>query len=573
MDDSFTDAVTQRLNALTLVVKQTKTDSQKFAALLAVSKMLKAEELTSSQRKDVFEAIGFSFLIRLLTSNGDSECPKSVFNELGLSILVSFVSDPELVQAPEHKKIIPEVLKIVEERSQDQNQVLYDCFCYFASIASVDYNCLNILKQNGIKRLVHAFCRDIEEQMRPVFWSCLHQLIRFDPEIVWFRNRESMMHLLNFLTENACSNFSEKKFDLFEHLSYLLTTLSPEHVEFYRNKTWIKDLRKSLFQVVGSRVTSKERNPTLRLCQHLTDVFGLSWIKSDEKISENERKFPVLLTKLSCVEIQVFIHNRLSTKDCLVQVLDSEETLIFVACCALFEASCSAIADYDINETKDEIFTYEDVEQLEGSLAETVEGLALTLLPKLIGHAELVNLVLGCLRTIGSWLNVQIFATSKVGLSVIDPIFATFKFCLEFDPAAVIKSLTPAFLNYSETENAKNQLLNYGILSCLSTNLVEKEMPSESSCLCAQSLMAFVVESPNLEEFDNILPALMNYSLTLEHSETLCFYVVLLTLMVWNKQFNSSRQHPQRERFFQNIIKLLHSLHVINGSVAKISKR
>jgi len=567
------DPHVERIHVLTRAVKQAKSDSQKFAALLAVSKMLKAEELTKSQRKEVFEAIGFSFPIRLLTSSGDSECPKSLLNDLGLSILTSFVSDPDLVEAPEHKRIIPEVLKIVESNQNQPNENLYDCFCYLACIAAVDYNCLIILKHNGIKCLINAYCCNISEPIRPLFWSTLYKLIRFDTETIWLNHKESMLDLFNYVTECADSDFSAKKFEIYEELSALLMNLPSDYVEFYRKKKWIKDLKKSLFQVLASRVSSGQRNPTLRLCHHLTEAFGLNWTHCNEDVDEREKKFPVLMAKLACVEIQLVIHSWISTKERLAQVFDSEEMSVFVACCAIFEAACSAIADYDTNEYDNKIFTYKDIEDIQGSLAETIEGLGLSLLPDIMDLPELKHLVLGCVRTIGSWLNIQVFATSKIGVSLVETVFSAFKFCLEFEPSDSIKSLTPALLHFAESENTKNQLISLNILSCLTSSLIEKTLSNESSCLCAQCLMTFVVESPNLAEFDNILPSLMDYSLKLEHNQVLCFYVNLLALMLWNKRFDPSLLYPQSERFFRNIIRLLHSIHAINGSAVKVTKR
>ena len=564
----------ERINVLTAAIKRARNDSQRFAALLAVSKMLKADELTESQRKNIFLAIGFSFPIRLLTSSGDEESPKAAFNDLGMSVLTSFVSDQELAQAPEHKKIVPVVLELVEERSQDSAQnkaALYDCFCYLAAVAAADHNCSIIAKQNGVQRLVDVFCAESGDDISPMFWSILLNLIAFDGETVWRRNKESILLLLEHVAEQASRDFSEKKFELFERLSRLLLTLSSEYSLFYSDKKWMRTLKKSLLEVLCSRVSSKERNPTLRLCHHLTESFGLSWTVS-EKTGENAKRLSVLLLKLSCVEIHLIIHCWLNEKD-ITKIIDSENMTTFVVCSALVEAGCTAIADYDSEQCHTEVFSYENVEELQGSLIETIEGIGLSLLPKILKISELKDLVLCCLRTIGSWLNIHVFATSTAGLGILKIIYAAFEFCLRFEPSIAIKSLTPAFLHYAENENAKKQLIDLDIISCLNTTLIKSDVSEEIKCLCSQCLMTFCVESQNLEEFDIVLPALMDYSLTLNNNDALCFYVSVLGLMFWNKRCDLSLQHPQSKRFFQNIVRLLHNIHAINGDAVKVSTR
>ena len=568
------EAHAERINVLTGAIKRAQNDSQRFAALLAVSKMLKADELSEDERKKIFLAIGFSFPLRLMTSVGGDDCPKAILNDLGISILSSFVSDPELAQAPEHRKIIPSVLKLVEELCEDlepTETTLRDCFSYLVAITEVDYNCLTVLKHSAIKRLVHVFCCDVGDEIRTMFWIILQNLINFHADTVWCDNKEQILVLLEFVAHQASTDFSEKKFELFDRLSCLFSSHSPENAEFYCDKKWMSDLKKSLFEVLCSRISAKQRNPTLRLCHHLTEVFGFNWTLFDE--SKDAKSFAVLLVKLSCVEIHMIIHNWLNKTDSLSQILHSDDMSTFVVCCALCEAACSAIASYDTDDCNQVTFEYKDIDDLQGSLANAAEGIGASLLPEIMKLPELKDIVLSCLRTIGAWLNVHLFATSKLGLSIVQIIFSAFQYCAQFEPTVAVRSATPAFLHYAENENARNQLLDLHIVSSLTATVLERELADDDKYLCSQCLMAFCVQSQNSDEFDSVLPSFMDYSLKLELNDALCFYVSLLGLMVWNKRCNVSRPQPQSERFFQHMIRLLYNVHSITGNIVRVSKR
>ena len=54
------------------LIKDSRNDSELFAALLVVAKLVKSDQLTDTARKSIFDTIGFAFISRLLiTSNPD----------------------------------------------------------------------------------------------------------------------------------------------------------------------------------------------------------------------------------------------------------------------------------------------------------------------------------------------------------------------------------------------------------------------------------------------------------------------------------------------------------------------
>ena len=564
------------VSTLVQALKNAKNDSQKCAALLAVSKLVKANELTSDHRRDIFLAVGYSFSLRLLTSTADDDDgSKDLFVNLGLSLLSSFACDEELIKLPENITAIPIVIKIIEENYQksipDQD-ALTDCFRFLASVSTIDENCSTLLRHNGIKSLVKAFCRLYNSFENSLFWVILLRLLNFDGESIWSDNQDDMIILLNLIAELISSDYTKKKFEMFSQLCAILELFPATCCNVYFEQKWVSCLKNSLNEVLHSKISAKERAPTLRLCHCLTRIFGLKWASPD-KNSNFDKKFLILLIRLSCIEVKMIVYEWINWES-LDKIYYCEEMPLFIVCSALIEAACSCIAEFDFDKSVDEVFTFDDINQLKGPLSETMESITLNLLPAITDIPRLSDVVAGCVRTVGSWLNIQNFASSKVGLNMLKIIFEAFKVCLINEPAAAIKSLTPAFLHYAEIESARSCLIELGIISTLTSTFEISELSDESKSLSAQSLMAICLESAEVDKFVEILPLIMTNSIKLKQSNIcLSFYMITLALIIWNKLSEEAKEFPQIERFFQAVISLLHVVHTREGYQVKLTKR
>ena len=97
------------------VLGKAGTDEEKIAALLLVgssykqhmqclclqvAKAVRAGEATAAERRQIFDAVGFPFVSRLLSSEDEpAEEPgrPSPHQELGVTLLACFTTDPQLV--------------------------------------------------------------------------------------------------------------------------------------------------------------------------------------------------------------------------------------------------------------------------------------------------------------------------------------------------------------------------------------------------------------------------------------------------------------------------------------------
>lgn len=135
-----------------LILKSAKTDTEKFAALFMVTKLVKSKDCNAQAKKALFEAIGFKFLKKLLTgTNEQDDCPPSVYKSVAMSILTCFCNEPELSTHPEMLANIPVFLEIVQTSDNDD----YDDNLIIISEA---YTCLQCIAEHevGQKALIEV---------------------------------------------------------------------------------------------------------------------------------------------------------------------------------------------------------------------------------------------------------------------------------------------------------------------------------------------------------------------------------------------------------------------------------
>ena len=73
-----------------------------------MTKAVKAGDIDAKTRRRIFDAVGFTFPNRLLTTKEALDgCPDHVLRALGVALLACFCSDPELAAHPQVLNKIP----------------------------------------------------------------------------------------------------------------------------------------------------------------------------------------------------------------------------------------------------------------------------------------------------------------------------------------------------------------------------------------------------------------------------------------------------------------------------------
>ncbi|CAK8683665.1 unnamed protein product [Clavelina lepadiformis] len=564
----------ERFNSLLKVVRKADNDNEKFASLLIITKMVKADVLTQQQRKKLFQALGLSFPLKLIANNDESDTSqRQMLSNLGFSLLSAYSSVEDLLCSPELERAIPLTLRVLEkclelpDSSEDHDAFdTNDCMQFLTAVATTDIGCKSILRHNGLRTLVTLFNSVAETETILMLWCILIHLSNYDGSTVWEDDKDIMLVFLENVSLMMKNNTSAETFELMSQLTCLLNTCPLTSSEFYFNHSWIDNIATTVLNVLCSRVSSEQRNPTLKLCHCLTEKYKFKWT-----CRVQDKNLASLLTRLALVEIKMLFFK----KDAGGTEWESEEMSLLLSCFALFEAACSHIAEYDQERDGDYlVFSFQDIQKLCNSLQETVSLVVEKPLSALIETGEATHFLTACLRMIGSWLNVEYFATSEEGLKIVTPALSAFKLSVKLNPYDSVKAFTPALLHYIDHPRTKSTVIDSKIMSILCELLYEHEqnLPLEPKVLICQCLMALCLETENAQQFQEILSFLMEKSIK-ETNLIIMFYTLTLSLMLWNKCATAMDSISLRDRLFKKLVTLLHGVHATKGSSIEVSKK
>ena len=303
--------ISEPIKKCVLILKAAKSDTEKFAALFMVTKLVKSKDCQTQAKKALFEAIGFKFLKKLLTSNSvQDDCPPSVYKSVALSVLTTFCNDPELATHPEMLANIPVFLEIVQKsESEDYDDDLI--------IVSEAYTCLQCIAEQeaGQKALIEvgAITKMSEIYSNQSFQTdeALNILVklvsRYGPT-AWGDDPKPFHALVNKIALDFATDQSERKFELATILSALLyscnkSTVVPTSTE----ETWPQSIYKALYDILTSKIGKNQRDPSLKLAANIVDLLGIEWTLNDE---ENPKKFFLLLQQLCAIEVRMQLEDR-----------------------------------------------------------------------------------------------------------------------------------------------------------------------------------------------------------------------------------------------------------------------
>nr|CAG4643762.1 EOG090X0266 [Lepidurus arcticus] len=301
------ESVLKCVNALQAV----KSDTEKFAALFMVTKVIKADdECDPHSLKLIFEAISFDFLRRLLLAQAAPEgCPPVMYKTVALSVLSSFMSLPEAYNHPEMSSIMSVLLNIIDadmdsDDFQDNLTLVSDAYECLLAIAGTKAGRKIFVEQGGLERVVEIYVEELFKHDQAL--ELLGSLIHADGKQLMATRPKLYERLLERLANDFDSDTSFHKFDLCIHLSNLIAAC-PHPLATYQDAAWPKVVMKSLAEIVCSKVGPDQRNPALHLTSRLLELLGLDWTLS---LGPSSRQFLLLLVNLSCVEIRMHLENK-----------------------------------------------------------------------------------------------------------------------------------------------------------------------------------------------------------------------------------------------------------------------
>ncbi|KFV75037.1 Neurochondrin, partial [Dryobates pubescens] len=282
------------------VLRDARNDSEQFAALLLVTKAVRAGEVDARTRRQIFDAIGFTFPSRLLTSRQPpAGCPEHTFRALGLTLLACFCTDPELAG---HSQIINKIPTfndiLLSPCTPDSRSMVDDVYQCLSAVMATARGPRELVTKGTVSALCQAYVSCSYGSERAL--ALLLGLLAIAEAKCWQRDTPHLLAVLSKLSSDFLKSEDMTKFELCEVLPHFIP-LSPPLTQDSQGSECLQRLYKGLAAILGSKLSQAQRDPALKLAACLVQACGSEWIPAESAGS----KFLALLVNLACVEVRL----------------------------------------------------------------------------------------------------------------------------------------------------------------------------------------------------------------------------------------------------------------------------
>lgn len=325
------------------ILRAASSDTEKFAALFMVTKLVKNSDCSSHSKKIILEAIGFKFLKRLLlTSDVAADCPPMVYRSVALSVLSSFCCEAELATHPDILNNIPVFLEIVEQADDedlDDNLMAIDeAYSCLYNIALTEAGQTALLNVGAVTKMCEIYSHKSFQTDKAL--NILVILATRFGSSVWNNNIKPFHAIMSKIALDFETDNSERKFELCNILNALLFNCCKSEVaKNVLEESWPGSIYSGLNDILKSKIGKNQRDPALKLTSVMIEICGVEWCLLDE---ENPRQFFLLLIQLCSIEVRMQLEDKK-----IEQILENGDLII--SCFTVLELSVNYIAQSSLD--------------------------------------------------------------------------------------------------------------------------------------------------------------------------------------------------------------------------------
>ncbi|XP_023331282.1 neurochondrin homolog [Eurytemora carolleeae] len=321
------------------VLEKAETDTERFAALFLVPKLVKTGDCDKKARMHLVEAIGYSFLARMLRSKDTPEgCSPRMYQSVALSVLSCFVADEEIMTNPSVLFNLPELLDIIgdadNEIFEDNLLLINDAYQVIMAVVSTQKGRLAFISNRGI----HYLC---EINVKQTFQcedalKLILNILTLEGHKCW--HYYSGPEDFNNLMVKFCREFSilqdELKFELCDVIRTILRSFPKSNFD---DEAWLPWLQKGLHDILFSKITKKQRDPAMMLVASVIEVSDFEWCLTDNSETQERSRFFLIILNLATIEVIMLLEELT-----LDEIMANSELL--VSCYYIIESAVSYMA-------------------------------------------------------------------------------------------------------------------------------------------------------------------------------------------------------------------------------------
>merc|ERR1712012_1341183 len=272
------------------VLEKAETDTEKFAALFMVPKLMKGAECCDKKaRLHLVEAIGYSFLARMLRSKDTPDgCSPRMYQSVALSVLSCFVADEEIMTNASILFNLPELLNIIADADnplfEDNLLLVHDAYQVIMAIVSTKKGRQSFIQNRGI----HFLC---EITIKQTFQAedalkLLLNILTIEGHKCWafHSGPEDFNNLLMKFCREFAILHDDQKFELCEVIRTIIRSFPKNNFD---EEQWLPLLQRGLHDILFSKITKKQRDPAMQLVASVIEVIMHLEEQSLDEIMEN----------------------------------------------------------------------------------------------------------------------------------------------------------------------------------------------------------------------------------------------------------------------------------------------
>lgn len=531
------------------LIQNSQNDSEKFAALLIVAKAVKSNEVDGTARRKLFDAIGFTFINRLLITKKDANgVPQDeLFKKIAMTLLACFCTDKELVKHSEMISKIPVFVEVVQSfvAAESASSEMLDDVLHCVEAMMDEEECFAALVSGGIiEALGNAYLGQKSEGTFTMLQKVLNKVMFVQQVQVLFQ--EPGIKLLNLVCHAFKSTHDAFKFELLKNLCTMLQIINSDLLVRLSDSHWISDLRCGLSDILSSKISVEHRRLALCLASLMCGCVGMEWTFISGTSSSPDTKFLQLLVHLTEVEVFVILSNGMA------EVSSNSELLS--ACYFIVEATIihlskvSVLCEYDMIKLHHIISrTLSTVIKFLEECSTTTENISSMLTP----------VTLATLRVLGAWLAEDdltlLSEVCKVMPFVLDIALADYRRSRQLELKSsqhqphVIQFLLPGLLHLTAEEKPRKAVLHKGkhkvileyiiyLVKHIKSNKREGEEAKLQMCLGVYQNIC--ISERKLLVQDKTFDGVFNFLITCKFSDnelqpkTVLDYALLVSLLV-----------------------------------------
>ena len=303
---------TEGVKKCVAILKAVETDSERFAALFMITKLVDSKDCTTSLKKMLFEAIGTKFVKKLLSRQTvPVDCPPQVYKSVALSILSAFCGEPELASHPDMISHVPALLDIVSQADEDAADdtliIVSEAYTCLQSIAQYPPGQKALLEQKAISKMCDIYSEKSFQTDQAL--NILVTLVGRLGSEAWDATDTAPFHaIINKIALDFETDHTERKFEICTILQALLMSCRRDTINATaKDESWPSSIHKALFDILGSKIGKNQRDPALKLASVMMDLLGAEWTLSDK---EKPKVFFLLLIQLASIEVRMQLEGK-----------------------------------------------------------------------------------------------------------------------------------------------------------------------------------------------------------------------------------------------------------------------